>query len=203
MVEWLAARPLVLVYAFLLFNAFFESIFPPYPSDAFVLVISFIAGQGIYSIFMVYFCTVIGSIAGVMTIYYLGRTKGDVLINYLERSFLGKFIPVKLFERAKTRFHHRGAIAIFLNRFIPGMRAPICFVAGMVKINGRTFFLFSSASILLWNLFLVLVGFYVGNNWESARRFLRAYNIIIGSLIAALILIFLVVYLVRMKRKKL
>ncbi len=203
MIDWLTNRPAILIYGFLLFNAFFESFFPPYPSDALVLVFSFIAGQGACSVYIVYFCTVIGSITGIMVIYYLGKTRGDALINFLARSFLGRFIPVRLIERAKVKFHHRSGMVVFLNRFIPGMRAPICFAAGLVGVEGNTFFLFSSISVSLWNFFLVLAGFYVGTNWETAQSFLKTYNLIIASLIIFIVLIVTVSYFIRRKRRPL
>ena len=76
MFEWLSARDPILVYIFLYCNALFESIFPPYPSDAFVLVIAFLAGQGHFSPYFIYLFTIIGSISGIMIIYHIGRSKG-------------------------------------------------------------------------------------------------------------------------------
>jgi membrane protein DedA with SNARE-associated domain len=185
--NWLAIRDPVLVYSFLVFNACFESIFPPYPSDAFVLVFAFLAGQGIFNPYIVFVCTGAGSIAGMMILYAIGRRHGDALIGFLSRTFLGRIFPVTMIERAKAKLYQRGDMVSILNRFLPGMRAPLCFASGIVGLPMVKFFVLSLASVVLWNVFLVAAGFYVGSTWDEASTFLKEY-----SLAAYVILIVLV-----------
>ena len=83
MFEWLAGRAPILVYLFLVFNSCFESLFPPYPSDAFVLVFAFLAGQGYFNPYLLYLSAVLGALAGIMILYHVGKTRGDVLIGFL------------------------------------------------------------------------------------------------------------------------
>lgn len=194
MFEWLSAREPILIYTFLFFSAFFESLFPPYPSDAFVLVFAFIASQGYFSPYLVFACTVIGSITGIMMIYFVGKSKGDALIQLFSKSFLGKVFPVRMIERAKQKFSKRGDIIIFLNRFLPGMRAPICFAAGIVRIDSKKVFLYSFMSVLIWNIFLVMVGFYIGATWQEASHFLKNYNIIVTLIMIVILAVFTIFY---------
>ena len=135
MFEWISKQSTILIYSFLFANGLIESVFPPYPSDAFVLVFSFLAGRGLYNPYALYFLTCAGSISGIMLIYYLGRSHGDGLLRLFSRSFLGRVFPVRMIERAKGKFSERGDLIVLLNRFLPGMRAPICFAAGMVGIK--------------------------------------------------------------------
>lgn len=200
MFEWLSSREPLLVYTFLIFNALFESLFPPYPSDAFVLVFAFIAGQGHYSPYVVFTCTVVGSIAGIMIIYTIGKNRGNELVQFFSKSFLGKFFPLRLIERAKQKFTKRGDFIIILNRFLPGMRAPICFAAGLVKIESKTVFLYSSISVIIWNLFLVVVGFSVGASWQEASDFLKDYNVIVVCILIVMLIIFTMLYFTKRKR---
>ena len=194
MFEWISARGLLLVYVFLYFNAFFESVFPPYPSDAFVLVFAFLAGQGYYDPYVLYTLTVTGSITGIMVIYYIGRRYGDMVLGFFSRSLLGRIFPVRMIERAKTKFSQRGDLIVFLNRFLPGMRAPICFAAGLVGIRAFKVFLYSVLSVLIWNAFLVVVGFYVGATWDEASRFLRDYTIAAGCILVAILAVLTILY---------
>ncbi len=200
MFEWLSTREATLVYAFLIFNSFFESLFPPYPSDAFVLVFAFIAGQGNYNVYFVYLLTVIGSITGIMVLYYVGREKGESVIQLFSQSFLGRIFPVKLIEKAKEKFSVRGDTVMFLNRFLPGMRAPICFAAGVVKFDMKKVFLYCLASVILWNLFLVIAGFYVGSTWHDASQFLRNYNAIITAILIILLIFYTIIFFRKRKR---
>ena len=201
MFEWLAGRAPILVYLFLLFNSCFESLFPPYPSDAFVLVFAFLAGQGHFNPYLLYLFVVIGALVGMMILYYVGKTRGDALIELMTRSFLGRLFPVKMIEKAKATFTKKGDVIVLLNRFLPGMRAPLCFAAGVVKINKKKFFLYSLVSVLVWNFFLIMVGFYVGSTWAEAANFLKQYNIIVASILIAFLAIFTIVYFRKRKDK--
>lgn len=194
MFEWLSLRGLLLVYVFLYFNAMFESLFPPYPSDAFVLVFAFLAGQGHYNPYFIYALTACGSVSGIMVIYYIGRKYGDAVLRFFSRSILGRIFPVRMIERAKRKFSQRGDLIVFLNRFLPGMRAPICFAAGIVGIKAFKVFLYSALSVLIWNAFLVIVGFYVGATWDEASRFLRNYTIVAGCILVVILAVLTLLY---------
>lgn len=198
--DWLATREPVIVYLFLVWNACVESLFPPYPSDAVVLVFAFLAGHGSFNPIIVYACTVTGSITGIMMLYWLGKKKGDSLVRSLTASWVGRFFPLKMVERAQRAFSRRGTVVVFLNRFLPGMRAPICFTAGMVRVKNRTFFWLSLLSVMLWNLFLVSAGFYVGATWQEAARFMHQYNLIVTVVLIPPVLFLIIMYI--RKRKK-
>jgi len=200
MFEWLAGRAPILVYLFLVFNSCFESLFPPYPSDAFVLVFAFLAGQGYFNPYLLYLSAVLGALAGIMILYHVGKTRGDALIGFLTKTFLGRIFPLKMIEKAKTSFVKRGDLIVLLNRFLPGMRAPLCFAAGIVKINEKRFFWYSLISVLVWNFFLIMVGFYVGSTWHEAADFLKNYNMIVGLILIAFLAIFTIVYFRKRKR---
>jgi membrane protein DedA with SNARE-associated domain len=201
MLEWVTGRGLALIYVFLFFSALFESIFPPYPSDAFVLVFSFLAGQGHYDPYIIYGLTSCGSITGIMIVYYIGRKYGDGLLELFSRSFLGRIFPVLMIQKAKNKFSKRGDLIVLLNRFLPGMRAPICFAAGMVRIRAPRVFSYSLISVLVWNLFLITVGFYVGTTWDEASRFLRNYTILASAFLILILFLLAITYFRRQRNK--
>jgi membrane protein DedA with SNARE-associated domain len=198
---WLSTREPVFVYIFLFFNACFESLFPPYPSDAFVLVFAFLAGQGNYHTVLVYTCTVTGSISGIMLLYLIAKNRGDMIVNVLERTFLGKIFPLSMIERAKSWFARRGDTLILFNRFLPGMRAPICFAAGIARIAGIKVFAHSLVSVIAWNFFLVAAGFYAGSTWTEATLFLKKYNIAITIVLVPILVIACILFLKKRRKK--
>lgn len=189
--ESLSGQDPSLVYLFLFFNAFFESIFPPYPSDGIVLVFSFVAGRGAYSPFLTYLFTVLGSFGGVMAIYFIGMHKGRGLV-LLTRIFSERHI-----QETEKIFERYGNPILFLNRFLPGLRAPICFVAGITRVPLLRMAVFSFVSIAVWNAILVPIGFTVGSNWERATDFLRNYNIVAWLAILVPVLIVIALYVLR------
>ncbi len=197
--SWITGRDPFIVYLFLVCNACVESLFPPYPSDAVVLIFAYLAGRGSFNPVAVYAGTVIGSISGIMILYWLGKKKGERLVHIMTTSWMGRFFPLKMIERAQRAFSRRGTVVVFLNRFLPGMRAPICFAAGMVDVKSTVFFWLSLLSVMLWNLFLVSAGFYVGSSWQEAARFLQQYNLIVTAALIPLA-VFLIIMYVRKRR---
>jgi membrane protein DedA with SNARE-associated domain len=197
MFEWISRQDILLIYLFLFLNAAFESVFPPYPSDAFVLVFSFLAGRGYYDPYLVYLLTVAGSVAGIILIYEIGKRYGDGLLAVLSRTVLGRVFTVHLIERARNKFRERGDLILLFNRFLPGMRAPICLAAGIVGIRIDRVVVYSTISALAWNAFLITAGFYVGATWDEASRFLRNYTVI-----AALVLMLILALLTLLYFKK-
>lgn len=197
--DWIAGRNPLIVYLFLVCNACVESLFPPYPSDAVVLIFAYLAGRGSFNPFAVYVGTVIGSITGIMILYWLGKKKGERLVHIMTTSWMRRFFPLKMIENAQRAFSRRGTVVVFLNRFLPGMRAPICFAAGMVDVKSTVFFWLSLLSVMLWNLFLVSAGFYVGSSWQEAARFLKQYNLIVTAALIPLA-VFLIILYVRKRR---
>jgi membrane protein DedA with SNARE-associated domain len=192
--NWLATRNHVLVYAFMVFNACFESLFPPYPSDAFVLVFAFLAGQNYFNPYLLLLCTGTGSVAGMMILYSIGWRHGNIIIDFLSRTFLGRIFPVTMIERAKRMLYKRGDIVSLLNRFLPGMRAPLCFASGIVRLPKGKYFIYSAVSVILWNSFLIAAGFYVGSTWSEASAFLKNYSLIAYVVLVVLLSILTIVY---------
>jgi membrane protein DedA with SNARE-associated domain len=202
MVEWLTHRPMVLVYAFLFLNTALESPVPPYPADIFVLLFAFLSGQGSYSPYLVYALSAAGSVAGIMVLYYLALEKGDAILGIITRSFLRHILSPSLIERIKRKFHAHGDLFILFHRFLPGMRAPICFTAGLSRKPAGKVFIYSLASVLSWDLILVLVGFRLGRSWDTASRFLRRYNLLALIAAAVILTVMTLVYFLRAKKPR-
>jgi membrane protein DedA with SNARE-associated domain len=53
MLEWLNSQGKIVAYLFLLTCALLESLVPPFPSDIFVLLFAFLAGQGRFDLILI------------------------------------------------------------------------------------------------------------------------------------------------------
>jgi membrane protein DedA with SNARE-associated domain len=199
MLEWLTGQGKIIAYLFLLICALLESLVPPFPSDIFVLLLAFLAGQGKFDVILVYLSAVAGSICGIMVLYTVGIAHGEAVLKFLSRGALARLVPVDMIARARAKFMQRGNWLLLLNRFLPGARAVIGFTAGLVRLkSGRVFYL-SLASVAAWNLFLIIAGFYVGKTWSQASSFLRNYSI---GAIVIIVFILMAITAVYFRRKK-
>jgi len=95
---------------------------------------------------------------------FLGIFVGDVLLflagRYLGRPALRR-APVKWFvrpeavERSSAWFNRRGIVVIAVSRFVPGMRLPTYFAAGLLNTNLLRFAIYFLLAATVWTPLLV------------------------------------------------
>jgi membrane protein DedA with SNARE-associated domain len=135
----------------------------------------------------------LGVIVGLSLNYVVGRTVGAGLF---ERC---KFIYRPGFNKLnglKDRFNHRGGWVLFFGYFLPGVRHWVSVGAGISKFPSAPFALFTYSSSLIWPVFYVLLGYYLGQ-----KEFLIPAQICtrLQIIAAALILLLAGCFLVREK----
>ncbi|HTY09545.1 MAG TPA: DedA family protein [Bacteroidota bacterium] len=125
----------------------------------------------------------LGSMSGISVSYELGRWFGYPLIEKYGRYLL---ITHDELERANEWYRRFGKWSLPVGYFIPGVRHFTAFVAGVSGLRYRTFGLFAYSGAVVWASTFVLLGKYVGSNWETAVTNVRSH-IFTASLIAFLL----------------
>ena len=90
---------------------------------------------------------------------------------------------------------------IIANRFLAGTRAVISFFAGMTKLDLTMTTILCALSALAWNVAIIELGALLGNNWRKGEEILRQYGLVVTILLGAVILYFLVRWIIRRRRK--
>ena len=191
MLAWLSGLPAAALYGALALIAAVENVFPPFPADTVVAFGAFLAARGEGTLLGVFLATLIGNVVGAMLMYALGRWIGT---ERLERRLGG----AKAVQRVRD-FHARyGVAAIFLSRFLPGVRAVVPPVAGALGVSAfRAALLMGSASAIWYGVIAVL-GYRVGDDWERLSAAVASSTRIIGfTAIGIVIVAALVVWLRR------
>jgi membrane protein DedA with SNARE-associated domain len=184
-----------LIYIFLFISSVIENIFPPAPGDTITAFGAFLVGTGRLNFVSVYAVTTLGSAAGFMILFFLGR--------YLERGFFEKknysFFPKDKMADAERWFQKYGYLVIVFNRFMPGLRSVISIVSGICGLRTVPVFFLCILSAMLWNLIWIYAGFTIGNNWDTVKtgvvELLECYNYAAGSLIFIVCMFLLIKYL--------
>lgn len=177
--------PLAAVYAVLGVIAFLENVFPPVPADTVVAFGSFLAARGEGSLPAAVLVTWTGNVAGAMLMYYLGRRYGA---QRLEDRLLGKKAGA-----AEARLHalygKYGLGALFVSRFLPGVRAIVPPFAGALRIPAiRTAVMMGIASAI-WYGAIGVLAYRIGADWEALQAMIRRFGRwsgIVATLLAAL-----------------
>lgn len=176
-----------------------ESSSLPVPSEVILPFAGFLISSGTSNLNFVFAVAVAtaAAIVGSLIDYYIGlkgievltrhRVLGKVLFSVDQLSFAGKW------------FNKYGAITVFLARLVPGIRTLISFPAGAAKMPLAKFLTFTIAGCILWNTFLIYVGYYLGVNWTQVASV--SHYIIIGVVVALAVLIAGYVIVRRRKRR--
>lgn len=182
-------------YAGAAFLMALESMIAPVPSEAVMPFVGFLVADGKWDPFFAILATSAGSLAGSLASYGMGYWGGRPLILKVGRFLLLNPHDLELTERF---FHkRRGALALFLSRFIPVIRHLISIPAGMGSMPLKSFVLATLAGATLWNCFLMGCGIILREHWHLVQTYSDQVDLILVC-----ILIFGVVLFVRSRRRR-
>ena len=187
----LDALPNSVLYLLLGLSAFVENIFPPIPGDTITAFGAFLVGARRLDFMGVYLSTTLGSLAGFMTLFWIGRLLGRKF--FIEKDY--RLFSAQNIIQAEQWFRKYGYFLILLNRFCPGIRSIISLAGGISNLGVFRVALLALISAGAWNLIWIAIGYSLGNNWETVKEkmghILFQYNISFLIIAAFVVLIFL------------
>lgn len=189
-------------YLGILFLIALENIFPPIPSEIILTFGGFMTTFTNLTPFGVIVVATLGSIIGAIILFLIGRILDVERLEKIVDKF-GKYLRLKREDiyRADAWFDKHGNKAVFFCRMIPLIRSLISVPAGMSGMKWVPFLFYTTLGTLIWNTVLVSLGVMVGDNWETIVHYLDIYSNIAYAIIALVIIVVLVLYLQRYKKK--
>jgi membrane protein DedA with SNARE-associated domain len=185
--DWLASLPVVALYGSLAIVAALENIFPPIPADTVVAFGSFLAARGQGTLLGAFLSTWSGNIAGAMFMYWIGHRYGYA---WIQRKWGGKEAAAP--ERIRTLYARHGLLALFVSRFLPGIRAVVPPVAGALRIGALQVGLAMAVASAIWYGAIAVIAFRIGTDWDRVMEAVGAFGTtasIVAGVIAALALL--------------
>jgi membrane protein DedA with SNARE-associated domain len=174
--DWLLTLPSGTLYVVLAVTAGIENVIPPFPSDVIVAFGSFVAAQGDETMLGVFLSVWFGNVSTALLLYAAGRRYGA---NRLERRLAGKQAE-SVDAKLRTLFQKYGMPALFVSRFIPGVRAVVPAFAGALRLSvGWTALMIATASAIWYGL-ITVIAFRVGSDWEQLRETVTRYSTVMG-----------------------
>jgi membrane protein DedA with SNARE-associated domain len=151
---------------------------------------AFMASMGFFNVFIVLLLSIFGDIVGDVILYYIGFFTKRGLIPK-QRKFLKSNTGVV--RTIKNSFEKKGAQIIFFTKATTGLCYITFILAGMIKLDFKKFILFSVLGGLVWNSFVVILGYYFGWIAEEIEKYIKFSGWIIFFL-AVLIMISIIIY---------
>src|SRR5439155_17196304 len=183
--DWLVSLPIGALYLAIGVTAAIENFFPPVPADTIVALGAFLAARGHGTAFGSFLATWLGNVAGALVMYALGRRFGAHRVD--ERLLGARGSTAE--ARVRTLYGKYGLAALFLSRFIPGVRAIVPPFAGALRIPVRRAFLAIGLASAMWYGAVAYAGFYVGSDWQRLLATMREYGTIAAIAAAVLLAI--------------
>lgn len=168
------------LYAILFLIVFCETglvVTPFLPGDSLLFAAGALAATGPLNVHVLAALLIVAAILGDTVNYTIGRRLGDRVSRW-------KVVKPEYLDRTTAFYERYGAKTIVLARFVPIVRTFAPFVAGMAKMNYRTFVTYNVVGALVWVLSFLYAGYFFGNLPVVKENFgLVAIGIILVSLL--------------------
>jgi membrane-associated protein len=138
------------------------------PGDSLLFTAGFLASTGFFNIHLLIIGCFIAAVAGDSIGYYIGHRFGRRLFHKEDSIFFHKDHLV----RAEKFYEKHGGKTIILARFMPVIRAFAPVVAGIGKMNYKTFISYNIIGGLLWAVLIPYLGYYAGTSIPDVDKYL-------------------------------
>lgn len=163
----------------------------PLPEDILLILLGFLVYSGYGDIYLALLLGYLGIIIGDSIIFLAGKRYGIKLLNVKPFS---KVITKQRLKKAKKFIVNHGKKTLLMARFLPGLRTPIFFSCGTLKMRFSAFFIIDSAAALASAPIFTLLGYFFGDKIDSVITHLKRIDKIVLLIIVS---VFLVVFILK------
>jgi membrane protein DedA with SNARE-associated domain len=144
------------------------------PEDVTLVTGGVIAGLGYANEHTMFAVGMAGVMVGDGLMFTLGRIYGERIIAL--PGFRRVLTPQR-FDKAREAFEKYGRWVMFVARFLPGLRTPVFFTAGMTRrVSFGTWFLMDGFAAIISVPIWVYLGYYGARNWDWMFSVLRQFQ---------------------------
>jgi membrane protein DedA with SNARE-associated domain len=166
------------LYAMMGALAFVEGMLPPVPGDVAAAFLAFISARNGGLMLPTALVITTGSVGGSSVVWWVGRRFGAEWITHqLGRVGLAKreLNAERAEHRIEDAYHRYGWVALFLSRFIPGVRAMVPLAAGAMRVPLWETLGIMWLSSFLWYSVLVWIAMRIGQDWEAVKAGMQRF----------------------------
>ncbi len=178
-----------------------ENIFPPIPSEVILTFGGFLTTYTSMTVWGVIVSATLGSVAGAIALYGVGRLLAPERLGALLHGRLGRALKLEESDvrKASDWFGAHGWPSVFYCRCVPILRSLISIPAGMAAMRPVPFLLLTTAGSLLWNIVLVFLGALAGQSWPAVTAVFARFS---GGMKVLLIAAAALLCLLMIRRKR-
>ena len=190
-----------------------ESSFIPFPSEVVIPPAAYVAEDPnsavcvsdnyIVNVSLIVLFGTLGALLGAIINYLLSLWLGRAIIYAFADSKLGHLLLLsrEKVEKAEAYFNEHGKVSTFVGRFIPAIRQLISIPAGLSKMHFGWFLFYTFLGAGIWNTILAVLGYVAHGQADLINQYSHELSVAILILLAAVILFYLVRWLIRRGKK--
>lgn len=176
--------PYFFVFGILLFCGFGL----PIPEDVTLFAAGLLAYYGLCDLWTIILVGFIGVMMGDSAMWFLGHKYGRRLT---KQWFFHKLLPDERLAAASAKFNSKdgaGDRILFVARFMPGLRAPMFFSAGLLHVPFLRFFFWDGIAALISVPAIIGAVYYFGDQLDQVVRWIKhiEYGIVV---VAAVVIV--------------
>jgi len=194
--DWLTSLPHISLYLALAVAAAIENVFPPIPADTIAAFGSFLTARGAGNPLIAFPAVLTGNVGSALGTYAIGRRLSPDRVEYWLERLGGEGAAARL-----RQLHQRhGAVALFLSRFVPGLRALVPPFAGALHTPWPTAITVITVASAVWYGGIMWVAYTLGARWREVEGMVGSMNRIAAIAAGAVALTLVIVWLLRRRK---
>ncbi len=159
------------------------------PSTVVLVGVGTLVGGGKLDFWPIFVATWLGAITGDAISYWAGRIYGE----HLKRMWPLSRYP-GLVRKSEEFFAEHGGKSIAIGRFVPGVKAVIPGIAGMMGMSNPRFATINVISAFFWSLAHLMPGVFIGRGLAVASQVSGRFALVLFVLLGA---VFITAWLIR------
>ncbi len=200
LLDFVSALLLAYGYLVIFVGAALDNFGLPASGDVVLFAGGFFANSGQVALPLVMLSGFLGALVSDNAVYWIGRYGGRPLIaRILKARLLSFLLDAKSLGKVERYFEEHGGKTVFVGRFGPGLRSMTPLFAGVSRMKYSQFIPYNLAAVTLWAIAYSTVGYVFGEYWNE----LLAVAQNIGYGLVALVVLTIVFYVLRRRRKNL
>lgn len=175
-----------------------ESTLVPIPSELVMPFAGYLAARGDFSLPVILVINSVGALLGSGLCYWIGVVGGKPFLTRY-----GKYFLIRQHDIDKTEafFAKHGKKTILIARFLPVIRHVISVPAGIARMPLRAFFVQTFLGSTIWGGTLILLGYFIGANWETFAKALKRVDLVVGLILVLGLVALGIRFVVRRRRE--
>jgi len=138
------------------------------PGDSLLFTAGILASQGYLNIVLVIILIILGAVLGDQIGYLFGKKFGPNIFKRDESFFFKK----KYVTKAENFYKKYGKKTVLFARFIPVVRTFIPILAGVSKMNYKTFVTYNIIGGIIWGMSITLLGYFLDQRIPNINTYL-------------------------------